>query len=206
MKIQLKLLSDTLPGAGAGEAGGIDHEVVSGPNGFPYIPGRRIKGCLREAALELAEALALAGYETIWNESLLNQLFGRTGQQYAGWLRIANARLVEETELADWLKWLLEQNNFAAEAPAYFGSQAVLNNYTIIRAQTRISRATGGPVVNTLRTGRALRSGLVFTAQVDLNPAGCGLPRRRTTCGPLPNPPTRPGSGLCCLATDGTFS
>ncbi len=68
MQLRIKLLSDTLPGTGAGSVGGYNQEVTHHPNGLPFLPARRLKGCLREADLEVAEALSEAGQADKWNE------------------------------------------------------------------------------------------------------------------------------------------
>ena len=53
--LKIRLKSDLCAGSGYSFAGIVDSDVCYNQNGFPYILGRRIKGCLREAA-ELIEA------------------------------------------------------------------------------------------------------------------------------------------------------
>ena len=47
-KINVKLKSDALIGSGEGFGAIIDTDVVFDEVGIPYIPGRRIKGCLKD--------------------------------------------------------------------------------------------------------------------------------------------------------------
>lgn len=164
MQIRITLESDMLPGNGTGEAGGIDRGVVHTLGGLPYLPARRVKGCLREAALEVGEALEKAGFKSLWNLDLTQELFGYTGKAYAGWLRLRNANLVESTELEEWLSWLRQNPALSS----YFNTKEILNYYTGLRAQTSIARATGGSAENTLRVSRVLKRGLVFIAEVKL--------------------------------------
>ena len=49
-KIKITLKSDLCAGSGYSYAGIIDSDICYSKNGIPYIPARRIKGCLREAA------------------------------------------------------------------------------------------------------------------------------------------------------------
>ena len=55
MKIWIELLSDLCVSTGESYNSYIDTDVVYDDYGMPYIPGKRIKGCIREAALELVE-------------------------------------------------------------------------------------------------------------------------------------------------------
>ena len=54
-EIRIKLYSDLCPGNGYSYYGTIDSEAEHDSFGIPYIPARRIKGCLRECA-ELLKA------------------------------------------------------------------------------------------------------------------------------------------------------
>ena len=55
MKITIKLLSDLCTCSGETYNSVVDMDVVYDENGIPYIPAKRIKGCIREAALEMKE-------------------------------------------------------------------------------------------------------------------------------------------------------
>ena len=48
MKIEMKLLSDAIPGSGEGLAGIIDADITYDEYGIPYIPAKRIKGILKD--------------------------------------------------------------------------------------------------------------------------------------------------------------
>ena len=53
MKLIIELLSDMCTTSGDGHNSTVDMDVVYDIHGIPYIPAKRIKGCIREAALEL---------------------------------------------------------------------------------------------------------------------------------------------------------
>ena len=55
MKIRIQLLSDLCTGSGETYNSMIDSDITYDEYGIPYIPARRIKGCIREAALEMME-------------------------------------------------------------------------------------------------------------------------------------------------------
>ena len=82
-KLIIELRSDLCAGTGKGFAQVIDIDTAVDAYGIPYIPGRRIKGCLRE----LAEDILHEDKETI------NKLFGVSGDYKFGSLSIGDARI-----------------------------------------------------------------------------------------------------------------
>jgi CRISPR-associated protein Csx10 len=164
MYLQIKLLSDTAPGSGSDEVGGIDRSVVFDEKGLPYIPARRLKGVLREAVLETLEAQTVANRNGPISLALIAQLFGKGGQQSPGLLVLSSAQLADADNLTQWLEWAATQD------AALVSPEAVRNSYSGLRAQTSLSRVTGGPVENTLRITRVLQRGLKFRAEVELKP------------------------------------
>ena len=55
MKIKIELLSDLCTCSGETYNSMVDMDVVYDENGIPYIPAKRLKGCVRESALEMQE-------------------------------------------------------------------------------------------------------------------------------------------------------
>jgi CRISPR/Cas system CSM-associated protein Csm3 (group 7 of RAMP superfamily) len=53
LQLEITLDSDALVGSGESYGSIIDGDVVFELNGLPYIPAKRIKGCLRDAAEEI---------------------------------------------------------------------------------------------------------------------------------------------------------
>jgi CRISPR/Cas system CSM-associated protein Csm3 (group 7 of RAMP superfamily) len=173
LEVRIELLSDTAPGTG-GSGQGVDRDVPADVYGVPYIPGRRLKGLLREACQEVWEALELAGQEQWLDAKLVrvNVLFGTPDQ--SGMATIHDARLAGETfgdsgdaeALQTWLAWAADQR----ESP--FQPETVLHSFTTIRTQTAINPDTGAAKDNALRATRLLRQGLCFHGGVSLSDDG----------------------------------
>ena len=85
MRIKLELISDLCTSSGDTVSGIIDTEICYDENGIPYIPAKRVKGCLKEAALELKDAL---GNE--FDEETFTKLFGKSGDDRSASLVISN--------------------------------------------------------------------------------------------------------------------
>ena len=74
--ITINLLSDLAVGAGESYQSGVDQDIVYDDFGFPYIPAKRLKGCIRESALE--------------QEELYNQVLAEAGVKLDGEMVGAN--------------------------------------------------------------------------------------------------------------------
>ncbi len=88
--LTITLKSDLCSCSGDGFSSGIDSDICYDAEGIPTIPGRRIKGCLREAALETHDA-----------DSLFELAFGKTGSGDAGLITVSNAGLVHAETFGD---------------------------------------------------------------------------------------------------------
>src|SRR5207249_722012 len=85
--------------------GVVDRDVVFDDTGLPWLPGRRLKGLLRDAY-----SLVLDGIDGVTGADGLpgiDDLFGKIGQSEAGRLRVRNAFLVGHSGLRRWLEPLL---------------------------------------------------------------------------------------------------
>ena len=127
----------------------VDTDVVYDVHGIPYIPAKRIKGCIREAALELLEFGLISREE-------YEKLFGKEGNQQSGF-SLSNAYLKEHAALVAVAEHFKE-NGLAAP-------QNVLEQYTDLRTQTAVDLETGVADKNSLRTMRVIRRGLEFEAE-----------------------------------------
>ena len=150
MEISIKLLSDLCCYSGEVYNTTVDTDVVYDDYGLPYIPAKRLKGCIREAALELYEMGLLPHY---------NAIFGKEGSD-ASAFTISNAKLKNYEEIVNGL------NQF--EKADFVNQQKVLSLYTYLRTQTAVDTNTGTAIENSLRTLRVLKKGLIFHADVDL--------------------------------------
>ncbi len=152
MKIRIELLSDLCTASGETYNSIVDTDVEYDTLGLPYIPAKRIKGCIREAALEMKD------FGIITSEDFL-QLFGKEGNASSAFT-LSNAYIQNYKETAEALN--------ACKALDYVSQQAVLDKYTTLRTQTAVDLETGVAEGNSLRTMRVVNKGLVFEAECNI--------------------------------------
>ena len=149
-KIRIELQSDTCFASGELYNSSIDTDICYDEYGLPFIPAKRIKGCLRESALELMD-FELPDFQDL--QVGVEDIFGKAGKQEAVF-SLQNARLDRYAEYMEELT--------ACTRKEYKIQQAVLNNFTYIRQQTSIDETTGTAEETTLRSMRVMNKGLVF--------------------------------------------
>lgn len=146
--MDIKLLSDLCVSDGGVYNSAIDTDACYDKQGLPYIPARRIKGCLKECADELND----------WGIAIpTEKLFGRGGNQ-PGTVRIGNARLAD---FHSYRETLLQNAGSVVTHP-----QNVLREFSYIRTQTSIDYETGTAKDHSLRMMRVVKRGLHFEAEV----------------------------------------
>ena len=155
--LRIELLSDLCVSDGGIYNSTIDTDICHDRFGFPYIPAKRIKGCLRECGLELAD----------WDDNpsefkkALDILFGTRGiRNGKATCRIGNAYLEDYERL---VKNVQENESHPFSHPV-----TILNKYSYIRTQTALDYDTGVADDNSLRTIRVAKKGLVFLSCVEL--------------------------------------
>lgn len=162
-QLRIELLSDLCVSDGGVYNSMVDTDCCHDEMGFPYIPAKRIKGCLRECAQELND----------WGKNIdINEIFGESGRSGKGdsdkraGLRIGNA----------YLSGFEDMRKDAAEHSGHilFHPQHVLDRFTSLRTQTAVSQETGVADPHSLRTMRVINKGLVFTAEVDMPASALG--------------------------------
>ncbi len=91
LKYRIKLLSDWHCGSGLDSGSEADLLVIKDENGMPYIPGKTIKGLLRDACLEMIQVGKM-------DLEKMNQIFGQASEKKKkpGTARFTNATLREE--------------------------------------------------------------------------------------------------------------
>jgi len=149
-QLQIELKSRLCAGSGFGSAGYADRDVVFDEYGLPYLPGRRLKGLLREA---LWETFALGVFSDLLDP---DTVFGYAGAKRSADVDIGDARLKDADTLRAWLKL----------RPPQVTVPDVQDYYTEIIRQTKMDSATGSPEEDTLRATRVLRPRLKFTAEI----------------------------------------
>lgn len=99
MKYEIRFLSDWHVGSGLGAGAETDAEVLKNENNLPYIPGKTIKGLLKDAAVELFSVNQA-------DKGVLNDLFGweekddeeKIIRTHSGNLFFSNATLPDEEQ------------------------------------------------------------------------------------------------------------
>lgn len=81
MKLEITLMSDLCAGAGKHYSSIIDLDTSLDEYGLPYIPAKRLKGCLKEAA------------NMIFNQDKIDKIFGVAGNDKSAPLSISDAKL-----------------------------------------------------------------------------------------------------------------
>lgn len=160
--LKLKLLSDALIGSGEGWGANIDSDMVFDEFGLPYIPARRIKGNLRESALEVVEMFEKSEINAASSKDI-DTLFGKPGQDRPAPISFSNLYLADYKSNREWMDWLIRQH------PNNFSREIVLNTFSSIRQQTSISDE-GTAKENSLRTLRVLKKDHVFFGNVTFDP------------------------------------
>ena len=135
---------------GDGFASVIDTDIVTDTHGIPYIPARRLKGCLHEAAEEFVE------------REQIDAIFGRRGEKESGSLHIGNA--------------ILSDYSSVLAASSHIPAQRVTELFTESIASTAIGEE-GSADENSLRFMRAVSARapwnrekpLVFLADVEID-------------------------------------
>lgn len=168
--IIIKLLSDSLIGSGDGFGAIIDSDVVFDDLGIPFIPAKRIKGCLRDSAHEVCEMfesaqidfLDLTKDDTKSKEcfKIVADTFGRRGQRESTQFFFSNLTINQYKENKRWLNYLSEQYN------EIISRDSILSTFTGMRQQTKIEENTGVADDHFLRTIRVLNKDFIFKGDI----------------------------------------
>lgn len=142
-KFFIQLKSDLCVGSGFSYAGIVDSDVSYNKYGFPYISGKRLKGCLKESAELLGmtadEIYAMFGERaaSIYDSNdgiIITDAYPRT--------------YIDNTELIEKLYSNKQDDNV-------FTQENVIHLYTTLKAQTKLDK-NGSAEENTLRFTRAI--------------------------------------------------
>ena len=161
--IRIVLESDTLIGSGEGFGAVIDNDIVFDELGLPYIPAKRIKGCLRQSAEEVNDMLALSGIAQKFD---LDSIFGKPGNEESAPVFFHNLYLVGYENFRNWLKYYLDWE----EWKQFLSPEIILDYFTALRQQTAIDEEKGIAKEHSLRTSRLLRKGISFIGEINIIP------------------------------------
>ncbi len=170
--LNIELLSRAIIGSAEGYGVVIDTDIMLDDFGIPYIPARRIKGCLRDSAIEVMDMLYQAGINEFidlttdksekFKYSLVNKLFGRPGLQINSSITFSNLNIADHEALKEWLSFLMHDS----QSSALISREAITAYFTDITQQTAIDDTTGTAQKHSLRTVRSIRSGFTFSGEI----------------------------------------
>ena len=147
--IRMELLSDLCAASGDGFAGVVDADVHFDNLGFPFIPGKRVKGCLRECGMDILSV------DTRYLECF-KSIFGETGQSAPGGLTVGNG-------------YLEDHQKYVQNINGVYPSE-LAEAFTNTRTRTKMKGGKAAP--GSLRTMRSLKKGQVYEFPISLKPSG----------------------------------
>ena len=160
-KLKLELKSAALIGSGEGFGAIIDTDIVFDEVGIPFIPAKRIKGCLRDSATEIQEMFDRSKINFKIN---IDETFGIPGRENSTPVYFSNLTLQDYEQNKKWLEYLVNKNEYSD----ILSKDRVLETFTEIRQQTAIG-SDGVALAHSLRTVRVLKRGLTFYGGVDVD-------------------------------------
>lgn len=172
--LKIELLSDTCFSRGDGIAGVVDTTVVSDRYGLPEIPAKTVKGLLREVALDVLHAFS-ESTRTAWfgdknTDSLIDDLFGKAGEEKSAPLQVKNGRLDNFDTIHAWLRDFNEKiKRDKKDFPLDASPRNVLELLTTDRSQTSRDRDKfGAAKEDTLRRTRFVLKDLTFNMPIKI--------------------------------------
>ena len=157
--LELRLLSPTLIGSGVGFGANIDTDVVFDDLGIPYVPAKRIKGCLLDAAKEIKEMFCLAEIKT--DDLQIELAFGKPGSKSGAPVHFSNLYIKDYQLNKAWLGYFAKSEDYRHIVTP----DRILSALTEIRQQTKIGD-DGVAFEHSLRTIRVLRRGIAFYGDI----------------------------------------
>lgn len=149
-EIRITLRSDLCSGSGESAGNRIDNDIYTDACGLPYIPARRIKGCLRDAAMELRRM----GCPEAQSDEAITALFG-DGDGRMGCLQLEDAQLPGSESIKAFLRRELPEPLRRYAAPA-----EIAKIFSYVRGNTRME--DGVAARGSLRFTRVLSQDSLF--------------------------------------------
>lgn len=173
LRLEVQLLSDALIASGEGFGAIIDSDILFDDVGLPYIPARRLKGCLHDCANK-AEAY-LMDCDLSWPISAA-LTFGHSGQSKPAPVYFSDLKIQEYEANYAWLKYLLNEKEIAQ----ILSKNSVMESMTSIRHQIKINEQ-GVTQAHSLRTMRVAQKGLIFEGEIQIHAEGDELQHIKNT-------------------------
>lgn len=166
-KLRIELKSDLSSGSGYSYAGLIDSDITYNQYGIPVILGRRLKGCMREAADSVLYSLVTA--------EDVKKIFGEGKNNQAKGLMIGNAFPVNALRVGEEIDHI-NTSNVDKAFRKYVTQKEILDAYTSVKAQTAIDKDSQTAMDNSLRYTRIVNDvspidgkTLVFEADIEFD-------------------------------------
>ena len=157
--IKIRLESDMCAASGESSGNMVDSDICINSCGLPYIPARRIKGCLRSAA----EELTAMGFKKAAIENI-DILFGNA-HGVEGLLHVMDGNMKGADVMSHYLHQVKKGKAGSEFVRKNAGMVCVENIFTDVLGQTRLQ--DGVKVDNTLRFTRVLNQYDPLTGIVD---------------------------------------
>ncbi|MBF0103541.1 MAG: hypothetical protein HQK77_21800 [Desulfobacterales bacterium] len=158
-QIKLKLLSPTLIGSGEGFGALIDTDIVFDDTGIPFVPSKRIKGCLLDSANEVEE---MFNRSSILFQIDIETTFGKIGSATSGTVYFSNLTIDDYHNTKTWLDYYLKSNTY----PEILSRERILQTFTEIRQQTAIENGIAKD--GSLRTIRVIKKDIEFYGEIQI--------------------------------------
>lgn len=155
MKITLTTLSYLLLGSGEGRAT-TDADITFHATGFPVVPGRRLKGLLRESMMEVLE---MTGTPDTTAHETLERIFGRSGSDGQH-----GSLTLPTLYLQGWDKTLEELKQAKQAYPEVFHAENLRRHFTAEIPQTAVENGVAKD--KSLRMYRVLKPGYCFEGEI----------------------------------------
>jgi len=157
-QLEIKLQSPTIAASGEGWGAVIDTDIVFDDLGLPFIPSKRIKGCLKDAAQDVVEMLDLAkiNFDMDWKLT-----YGLPGSQASAPVYFSNLTIENYDNTKQWLEYLMYMKNYEN----IISRETILKTFTTLRWQTAIND-DGVAEDHSLRTARVIKKGFTFLGDI----------------------------------------
>ena len=150
--LEIKLKSDLLCASGLGSANIIDIDVSLLDNGLPYIPGKRIKGILRDAFCEEKDFGMFQGIE-------VSDIFGDIGGKFST-VKIGNAYIKGSDEITEYL------SSPDQKFKNFLNNSTVTDYYSYLRTRTTVE--DGVAKDGSLRSMRVIAKDNKFCCNIEM--------------------------------------
>lgn len=165
--LEITLKSDMCAASGECIPGLIDMKTAL-EYGVPYIPGKRLKGCLRDIGSEMADS-------KIFSIEVLNKVFGEVGSAKPGILRVHDAHLykipggiLKSSDERNWME-INDYSSLSLELRMQREIKEEELEEILTRTRTRTAMEKGVAKKGSLRTMQVVPRGMIFRSCLELD-------------------------------------